>query len=178
MTDAIEEIKVRAAILHRRIQAGDGAALKRLRMLPDYRRLSVDSLKAAAPDVQRRHCLSVIAAELGFSSWPRAKQAISGSHDTGDFGTLLCPTRCAVYLNGWYRTYEEAAADRAARGGYLLAYRMQFLVTDRGYIETLGLDPDDPDWQAMGHDWARPRDAAARARLYGKLIAALPREGA
>jgi hypothetical protein len=49
---------------------------------------------------------------------------------------------------------------------------------DRFYIESLGLDPDDHDWQAIGFDWVRPRDVDARTRLYAKLVAALPREAA
>ena len=39
-----------------------------------------------------------------------------------------------------------------------------------GFIDTLGVDPDDPDWELIGRDWVRPRRTDARARLYGKLI--------
>jgi len=177
MTDAIQELKIRAEILHRRIQALDPRALGRLRALPEFRRVSARELKAAAAAIRRRHCLAVIAAELGFPSWPQAKGAIAGERPAKEFGTLLCPTRCAVHLNGWYKTYAEAAAARKASAGYLLAYRRQFLVVDRHYITTLGLDPDDSDWKALGFDWVQPRDVRARARFYAKLIAALPREG-
>jgi len=41
---------------------------------------------------------------------------------------------------------------------------------DRHYIETIGLDPEDPDWDFIGRDWARPAEPAARQRLYGKLL--------
>lgn len=60
--------------------------------------------------------------------------------------------------------------------GYLLACRRQYLVVDGYFIESLGLDPNDPDWKAIGYDWVRPSDVAARSRLYPKLVAGLPRE--
>jgi hypothetical protein len=32
-------------------------------------------------------------------------------------------------------------------------------------IRELGLDPADPDWERIGWDWVRPRDADAWERL-------------
>jgi hypothetical protein len=54
--------------------------------------------------------------------------------------------------------------------GYLLAYRRYFFIVDRYFIETLGLLPEDPDWELIGRDWVKPRQMDARARLYGTLI--------
>jgi hypothetical protein len=178
--DAIRELKTRAEILHRRIQANDHHAIGRLRVLPEFRRASYERLATATGTIRRRHCLTVIAAELGFASWPQAKTAISGD-DPGvgpgaDFGTILYSGHgCAAHLNRWYKTYEEAAADRTESGGYLLAYKRQYLVVDHYFIQSLGLDPADPDWEALGFDWVRPKSVAARSRLYGQLVASLPR---
>jgi hypothetical protein len=140
--EAIQELKVRAEILHKRL--GDG--------------------------YQRKDCLQMIAAEFGFPNWPAAKAAISGDGVVSDFGTLLYPVR-GGHINLWYSRYEDAAPVREARNGYLLAYKRQFLVVDRFFIESLGLDPDDEDWHEIGYDWARPWNVQARTRLYGKLIA-------
>ncbi|MBM3812795.1 MAG: hypothetical protein FJW20_14305 [Acidimicrobiia bacterium] len=91
------------------------------------------------------------------------------------------PTRCGAHINLWYRTRAHAAEVWRQRGGYLLAFRRQFLIVDRFYIETLGLDPDDAAWRALGFDWTRP-DAgdgaciAARRKLYSALVALMPRE--
>jgi hypothetical protein len=137
--DALQELKVRAEILHKRL--GDG--------------------------YQRKDCLTMIAAEFGFPNWPTTKAAISGVGEVADFGTLLYPAG-GGHINLWYKSYEEA---RAIGKGYLLPYKKQFLVVDRYFIESLGLDPDDEDWQKIGYDWARPLDIAARTNLYGKLIA-------
>jgi len=156
--DAIRELKTRAEILHRRIEAQDPHTA-----------------------IRRADCLKQIAAELGFPSWPPAKNAISGEGPVEDFGTLLYPRYGAGFLNLWYKTYEEAASVREAKTSceakqsYLLAYRRQYLVVDGYYLEALGLDPADPDWDAMGFDWVRPRDVSARSRMYAKLVSALPR---
>jgi hypothetical protein len=147
--DAIQELRVRAEILHKRLGAG----------------------------YQRKDCLGMIAAEFGFPNWPAAKAAISGG-EAVDFGTLLYPSASA-HINLWFARYDEAAEVRAAQQGclerpgrhYLLGYKKQFLVVDRYFIESLGLDPDDEDWHEIGYDWIRPKDPVARTRLYGKLIA-------
>jgi hypothetical protein len=178
MTDSIRELKIRAELLHRRVRAQDTGALARLRVLPEFRRATSPQLVSIATTLQRRHCLAVIAAELGFRGWPEARRVLTGEGTVADFGDLLCPRRCGAHVNLWYARYEEAAAVRAERGGYLLAYRRQYLVVDRYYVETLGLDPDDPDWSRLGFDWVRPRDPAARVRLYARLVHGLARQAA
>ena len=74
------------------------------------------------------------------------------------------------FWNIWSASYEEARTIRQQHGGYLLAYRQHFFITDRHFIKTLGLNPDDPDWELIGRDWVKPTRSDARERLYGKLI--------
>ncbi len=175
MTDAIQELKVRAEILHGRIKDQQPTALARLRVLPEFRRSSDDQLGALGSSIRRRHCLNLIAAEFGFENGNHARRVLSGEGAPRDFGKLLWRVDCTGNLNLWYKTYGEAAEIRQARQGYLLAYQRHFLVVDRYYIEELGLDPDDSDWRAIGFDWVRPKDSEARRRLYAKLVAGLPR---
>jgi hypothetical protein len=185
MTNAIQELKTRAEILHKQIKANDPAAIGRLRMLkrsmPDREHAATvyGSVGIAVPyhdptTIKRRDCLNLIARELGFPDWPHAKLTIAGEGDAQEFGILLY--RGGGHINCWYVGYDEASADRANCQGYLLAYKRDFLVVDRYFIESLGLHPDDPDWAAIGFDWVRPKSLAARTRLYDKLIATLPRE--
>ncbi len=70
-----------------------------------------------------------------------------------------------VFLNHWFTRYEDARAFRRAHGGYLLPYGFQFFVTPEGGIRALGLDPKDPDWDAIGYDWVEPADPDAWERL-------------
>lgn len=160
----VEDLKARARILHRDLKRGDEEALARVRRLPELRDLGA-SLTTL---VQRRHCLTVVAQELGFGSWPALVGMLRGASD--DFGTLLHRHACFAHWNIWSASYEEARAIRAEHGGYLLGYRRQYLVVDEHYIRTLGLDPADPDWEAIGRDWVRPASVEARSRLMAELI--------
>ena len=176
MIDPVRELKIRAKILQRRIRSRQPAALARLRRLPEFRAYSDDRLEAAAAHVLRRQCLTLVATELGFQGWPAAKAALSGTSPVVDFGTLLYPRRCSGHLNLWYRVYDDAAAVRHACGGYLLAYRRDFLIVQGSFIEVLGLEPAAPEWSQIGFDWVRPLDVRARTRLYGALLSQLPSE--
>jgi len=166
MAGVISDLKAQARILHRQIVEREPVAVARAQQLAELR----DSDTAALPgQIRRRHCLAVIARELGFQGWPHAAAVLRGT-DSSDFGTLLYPKGGDVHWNIWSASYDEARTIRKQHGGYLLAYRRHFFITDRYFIETLGLNPDDPDWQLIGRDWVKPRRSDARERLYGKLI--------
>jgi hypothetical protein len=175
MVDPTEELRTRAEILHKRIAAGDADARARLRALAELRRADDAAVEAAAATLQRKHCLAIVAREAGFASWEHALRVLRGDLNERDFGTALYE---GSTLNAWYTDYDVAREhlDRA-RGRdeevFLLVYKTQFFVVERAFIDGLGLDPADPDWRAIGHDWARPKDPAARARLYAKRFAAM-----
>lgn len=78
-----------------------------------------------------------------------------------------------VYLNHWFTRYEDARAMLERVGGYLLPYKSHFYVTVAGAIETLGMDPEDPDWARIGFDWVQPTDRDAWARLRVRREAAI-----
>jgi hypothetical protein len=182
--DPVLELKVRAEILHHAVRTDDAAAMERLRVLAELRRVGTDALRAAAARVRRKHCLAAVAREAGFSSWEHALRILEDDGHgrepaDGDFGTVLYAARCGGHLNHWFASYAEARAflvEAPAPGAprYLLAYKRHFFVVDRFFIEAIGLDPDDDDWKAIGWDWARPASFAARRRLYGKVLRAAP----
>ncbi|WP_437661849.1 phosphotransferase [Sorangium sp. So ce1182] len=176
MMDPVRELKIRAELLQTRLASNDAAALARLRALPALRRADEAALAAAAPGIGPEQCLEVVARECGFSSWERARLALEGAPDAPELGTLLHGGDDSV-LHHWFATHDEARAHMAALPeaprSYLLAYRHHFFVAGRAFVAALGLDPDDPDWQAIGWDWARPADPAARSRLYGRRLAAM-----
>ena len=178
MVDPIEELKTRAEILHKRIAAGDAGARARLRALAELRRADDTAIVAAASTVQRKHCLAVVAREAGFTNWEHALSVLRGDAGERDFGTMLYGERASATLNAWYADYETAhehlvAARDRGEEVFLLVYKTQFFVAERGFVEGLGLDPADPDWRALGHDWAKPKDVAARTRLYAKRLDAM-----
>lgn len=83
-------------------------------------------------------------------------------------GTLWYAGPLDVFLNRWFSSYEEARRSLEGEGGYLLPYRRHFFVCPAEAIRVLGLEPDDPDWEKVGYDCARPADAQAYERLREK----------
>lgn len=166
MSTVVEDLKARARALHRQVQVQERGALARVRTLPELRDLD-DA--AVIERTQRRHCLALIARDLGFAGWPHATAILQGQ-SSDDFGTLLYPHGASAHWNIWSASYDEARTIRAQHGGYLLAYRRHYFISDRYFIETLGLNPDDPDWERIGRDWVHPTEPTARERLYAALI--------
>ena len=73
-----------------------------------------------------------------------------------------------VFLNRWFSSYADARESLESGGGYLLPYKTHFFVCEADVIRALGLEPDDPDWERVGRDCARPADAQAYRRLSEK----------
>jgi hypothetical protein len=73
-----------------------------------------------------------------------------------------------VFLNRWFPNYEAARRSLETEGGFLLPYRHHFYVCEAGAISAMGLEPDDPDWERVGRDCARPADPEAYRRLREK----------
>lgn len=166
MVDTVSALKARARLLHRNAAFGKAEAVSRVRLLPELRKLDPAEIPLV---IKRRHCLAVLARELGFAGWPHALAVLRG-RESGDFGELLYSASNAPTLNIWSASHAEAREIRAEHGGYLLAYRRHYLIVDGAYIRALGLEADDPDWARIGWDWVRPKDPEARERLYRKLI--------
>lgn len=166
MVDVIKKLKTEARVLHRTAAAGEQTALARIRKV--HENPGMDDA-ALSQQVKRRHCLGVIALDLGFHGWSHAAQVLRGD-DSRDFGKLLYPRGCYAHSNIWSADYKEACQIREETEGYLLAYRHHYLIVESDYIRTMGLDPDDPDWREIGFDWVKPGSLDARSRLYGKLI--------
>jgi len=82
-----------------------------------------------------------------------------------DLNTLWYQTNLDVFLNRWYSTYEDARQARDSHGGFLLPYQNHFFVCQADVIQALGLDPEDPDWEKINWDAARPAESEALNRL-------------
>ena len=75
-----------------------------------------------------------------------------------------------LFLNQWFSKYDEARQALDTGNGFLLPYKNHFFVCEADVIKALGLEPDDPDWETIGHDAARPNDAEAFQRLRKKRM--------
>ncbi len=150
------------------------AAARRFLRLSPFAAAGLDGLLAGRSRVRLKHALAVVAEEQGFASWLALKRALEArprglSRELPGFHT----PRHDSLLNRWFVDHAEARASLESAGGYLLPFGEQFFVTESEGILAIGLDPDDPDWEAIGHDLARPRDAEACARLCARRRAAI-----
>ncbi|WP_228531033.1 MULTISPECIES: hypothetical protein [Myxococcaceae] len=169
----LSECRVRASLLLKALHGPDAArareAALRLRTLPGFASVPLEQLLQHREDVQRKHALACIAHEQGFASWAQLKAAREAEAPALDTRTLF-RGNLHGFLNRWFSSYEEARASLQAAPGMLFPYGpRQFVVCEPGFVRALGLDPSDPDWERIGHDWARPKDPAARARLEQRL---------
>jgi hypothetical protein len=159
--DVTELLKNRARLLHRQLERREPVALRRARLLPELRALHEDALLEA---LQRRHCLAVLARELGLNGWSHLT-ALWSSETAHDWGKLFYPAQCGGHWNIWSSLLDEARAIRREHGGFLLPYRHQFVIVERDFIEDLGVNSEHPDWARIGRNWLEPGDLAARHRL-------------
>lgn len=133
-----------------------------------------EGVLASREHLRRKHALAVVAEEQGFASWNELVRAFEARCEPLDLELFHTP-RHSTLINRWFTTHATARASLDELGGYLLSFRAQFFVTESEGIRELGLDPDDPDWAAIGFDLVQPRDRAARARLVAKRRAAVAR---
>ena len=149
----LAEAKIQAAILLKSLRTSDSAkAAKRFNRLPEFSDLAISDL--LQQKIKHKHALTVIAIENGFQSWIDLKIQINFI--------------VGGYLNLWFANYTEANVALKAKGGFLLPYKNQFFICNDNYMKQIGFEPDDPDWEKIGYDWAVPVDQTAWKRLYKK----------
>ena len=161
--DLILSLKTEARLLHKEAQQDNAHALDRIRR-------QCPSLKLGM-ELQRKHCLATIGRELGFDNWKSALDCFSGAPNAV-YGAFLHPRRCYVHWNIWFADLTEARRVRIEHGGFLLAYKHQYMIVDRDYIVSLGLDPDCEEWSALGRDWTHADGAKPRAALMARIVEA------
>lgn len=101
------------------------------------------------------------ASEQSDPDWPAVLGALRTHAEPPMYVTAM-----AAYLNHWFGDYSAAKRFQRSHGGFLLPYERQFFVTTAPALRELGLDPDDPDWDRIDHDWAAPGDRDAWERLW------------
>jgi hypothetical protein len=133
----------------------------------------LDSLKIKAKLLQKakqragqpialKDAYAILAKAAGYPSW-RDMKATLEEHEA------LRPPKASALWNVWYASYDEAKRHVLEHGGFLLPYQKQFFVCDEHYVQSLGLELDDPDLEKVGADWVEPEDPAAWGRLKAKL---------
>lgn len=170
----LHEYKVRASLLLKDLDSADTAratrAAERMRALPFFAALPLGEVLARRDSVQHKHGLAVVAREAGHATWTDLKQAVEARPLPLDTRAFFQKGH-SPFLNRWFSTYEEASRSLDAQGGFLFPFRTQCFICEADFLQALGIDTRDADWERMGRDWVRPRDPAAKERLEAKLVA-------
>ena len=162
---SVSESTLAADLLMKDIASGDeprvrSAAGRFLRIEP-FRSPGIDGLLKGRDTIQRKHALRIVAREQGFAGWKNLKDAAD---------VFWLPAKAGGYAQNWCKTHPEARAWLEQRGGYLLTAQGKWFIAERGFIEFLGLDPDDPRWATIGWDTAEPADTTVRDELVASLV--------
>lgn len=154
----VAECKIQASILFKSFNSEDFEtshnAAKRFQRLEEFKDLSISSILQI--DIKHKQALSVIAIEKGFQSWAALKCQL--------------PFMQGGFLNQWFAHYEEAKSYQQTNGGFILPFKKHFFICDSHFINYIGLNANDPDWQAINYDWIHPENKTAWDRLYKKWM--------
>lgn len=173
----LDEYRLEAESLFRDLHKGTGAAAlraaKRFQALDAWRNRRAQEIRACANAIRLEDAQQVVARENGFADWSELAAQTAGAPVV--FRTArLFPEKADVFLNLWFRSYEDARAAHEAEPDLILfPYGQQFVLCEPALLGWLGADPHDPDWEQIGRDWVQPLDEAARLRLAARLHKAL-----
>ncbi len=126
----------------------------RARLRLNARRRAPGAPPDGGAEARLRDCLHEVAREVGFRHWEQARHVLGGHALAGeDQGTFWYAPRCSTLLSRWFARHDEAVQALSEDAvGVLLPYRRQFVLVGDGFLRELGLDPDSPQWAALGRD--------------------------
>lgn len=193
---SLPRLRDEARRLHRDLRSTGTPALaaaERFRRLRTLSGKSPEEVLDRREQIRLKHALTVIALEWGFESWPALKASREASSVSKTRGRpepgdelnrraessldprMMYDRGMDVLLNRWFARYEDAKRSAQTLGGFLLPFEHQFFVCEEEGIRLLGLDPGDPDWEAIGRNWIEPGDREAWSRLREKRAVILHR---
>jgi hypothetical protein len=163
-----DHYRQQARRLLKEVRSGSIAAAERFQTLRSLEGRSAAELTSADSKVRLKHALAVVAMESGYGSWLDLKRAKDPAPEAP--GVTMYTSAMSNMLNAWFADYESAHTAHQRHGGYLLPFKSQFFICSGEGVRLLGLDPADPDWKAIGHDWIRPANSGAWERLAQKRL--------
>ena len=163
LRNPVNELKVQASLLIKSLRSRNinraQQALQRCEQYPEFTNLSKQQLENICLVLKRKTALNIVAFEQGWNSWAELVKR---------YDTRWYPNNSPFTLN-WFSSYQEAKTYQQAVSGFLLPYQNQFFVCDHHYIEWLGLDAQDENWNLINFDAAQSSHERALSQLRKKL---------
>ena len=151
MEYALQEVKTQAKKLLKAFKS-DPSLVKGMQI--PLKKITVSSLE----ELKLKHCLGLVAMELGFRDWHEAQQLLSGAKPslvTINMGSFFYPKGCGGFINEWFADYSQARDSllNSATSKWLLPYRNQFIVVEQEYIAVFKLNKElMSSWTEIQHD--------------------------
>ncbi|KGJ89702.1 hypothetical protein [Colwellia psychrerythraea] len=171
---AINEIKTQAKKLLKALRAD----INLMQMM----RLPLKKVAVSSPsELKLKHCLGLVAIELGFKDWHEAQQILSGtkpSSTTVNMGSYFYPKSCGGFINEWFAEYSlaEKTLLKSSTSKWLLPYKNQFIVVEHDYIAVFKLDKDVmPLWKEVKHDMVASYNSLAWDKIACAVIRHRPK---
>jgi len=171
---ALNEVKTQAKKLLKAIRLNSDLKLTLARPLKKLALTSLEELKL-------KHCLTLVAHQLGFDNWHHAQDVLSGSRtpvDTLDMGTLFYPKGADGFINEWFADYQQAKDTQINQDKlkWLLPYKKQFIVVKQEYILAFKFDKKLMLlWADIDHDMVDGYKSVAWDKLTCAIIKNRPR---
>ncbi len=135
---AINEVKTQAKKLLKSLKTNP---VTWQNMEPSLKRLSLPSKE----ELKLKHCLTLIAWQLGFDNWHHANTILSGQEsitNQPNMGTFFYNNVCGGHINEWFADYQQANQTLLNQPNtkWLLPYKQQFIVVEKGFLTALNVD--------------------------------------
>ena len=150
----VNELKAKASLLVKASRSDNSTVAE-----PANKRLEKKS-QFPQESWKLKDALRVIAKEYGFESWSELKDFAENPFENHMSGGQL---------NHWFKQYDEAKQFLEENEGYLLPYKKDYFISNRHFIEAVGINPDDSKWKAIGFDWVNPQNPRALFSLFEQL---------
>ena len=166
---ALKEVKTQAKKLFKSLQANRNEIESSQAIL---KKLSLASIE----QLQLKHCLTIIAFQLGFENWHHLQKILSGSNSQDEplyMGTFLYPKTCGGFINEWFSDYQQALSSLENYDGlkWLLPYKKQFIVVKEEYIATFHLaDKIMLQWPEIRYNLVESYNSLAWDKLICEII--------
>jgi len=171
MEYALNEVKIQAKKLLKALQA-DNELQDRLQQ--SWRKLALANLD----ELKLKHCLKLIANQLGFVNWQQAQGALTGCNTEEEplnMGTFFYPKGGGAFINEWFSDYQQAKEVLAKhpKNKWLLPYKNQFIIVGQDYIKVFKLDEKLMQlWSDIEHDMVSSYNTATWDKLCCAVIKA------
>jgi len=175
MEYALQEVKTQAKKLLKAFKS-DPSLVKGMQI--PLKKIAVSSLE----ELKLKHCLSLVAMELGFRDWHEAQQLLSGSKlqlMTINMGSFFYPKGCGVFINEWFADYSQAKSTlvNSTTSKWLLPCGNQFIVVEQEYIAVFKLDKAlMSSWTEIEHDMVASYNSLTWDKITCAVIRNRPRD--